>query len=119
MNRILAYTVILLLLLPATVVVYRLQAAHSLPGKLYLPKTGHRKPRILFDHKAHVEKYNTECIDCHHKGTNKPCSACHEKKDKGAVVNLKGAFHQQCHDCHRKTAGPKGCGRCHTNHNGK
>jgi primosomal protein N' len=29
------------------------------------------------------------------------------------VINLKGAFHQQCHDCHRKTAGPRSCEKCH------
>lgn len=78
-----------------------------------LPKTGHRKPEIHFDHLKHIEDYNTECIDCHHKATNKKCSACHLQKDKGAVVNLKDAYHQQCHDCHRKTDGPKACGRCH------
>lgn len=78
-----------------------------------LPKTGHRKPVIYFDHRAHVEDYNAVCIDCHHKGTNQKCSSCHHKKDRGNVINLKGAFHQQCHDCHRQSSGPRACGRCH------
>ena len=78
-----------------------------------IQKTGHRKPPIVFNHKAHVEKYNTECIDCHHKGTYKKCNACHLKRDQKNIINIKGAFHQQCHDCHRKTRGPKACGRCH------
>ncbi len=79
----------------------------------YLPKTGHRKSPIKFDHNKHIENYKTECIDCHHKKSNKKCSSCHSNRDKGEIINLKGAFHQQCHDCHRKTSGPKACGRCH------
>ena len=80
---------------------------------IILPKTGHRKPKIHFNHLYHIEKYNTECIDCHHKLTNKKCSKCHLKRDQGNIVNLKDAYHQQCHDCHRKTSGPKACLRCH------
>jgi hypothetical protein len=78
-----------------------------------LEKTGHRLPQIRFNHKAHVEQYNTECIDCHHMGSMKKCSACHTNKDVGAVINLKAAFHQQCHECHRRTSGPQGCHQCH------
>jgi hypothetical protein len=78
-----------------------------------LEKTGHRLPRIQFNHKAHIEAYNTECIDCHHMGSMKKCSACHRNKDAGAVINLKAAFHQQCHECHRRKGGPQGCERCH------
>ncbi len=82
-----------------------------------LEKTGHRLPLIQFNHKAHVEAYNTECVDCHHLGSMKKCSACHKKKDEGAVINLKAAFHQQCHECHRRTAGPQGCHSCHRERN--
>lgn len=78
-----------------------------------LEKTGHRLPRIRFNHRAHIEKYDTECIDCHHMGSMKKCSACHTNKDVGAVVNLKAAFHQQCHECHRRKSGPQACDRCH------
>ncbi len=78
-----------------------------------LEKTGHRLPQIQFNHKGHVEEYNTECIDCHHLGSMAKCSSCHGKKDEGAVINLKAAFHQQCHECHRSTSGPLGCNSCH------
>ncbi len=78
-----------------------------------LEKTGHRLPQIQFNHKGHVEEYNTECIDCHHMGSMAKCSSCHKKKDEGSVINLKAAFHQQCHECHRHTAGPQGCHSCH------
>ncbi len=82
-----------------------------------LDKTGHRLPQIKFNHKGHVEEYNTECIDCHHMGSMAKCSSCHGKKDEGAVINLKAAFHQQCHECHRRTAGPQGCHSCHKGRN--
>ena len=86
----------------------------SVDDVIELPKTGHRKAAILFNHKAHSEEYDSKCIDCHHKGKNAKCSECHIIRDQGNIINLKGAFHQQCHDCHRKTSGPKACGRCHT-----
>lgn len=85
----------------------------SIDDFIKIQKTGHRKPPILFSHKAHSEDYDTKCIDCHHKGLNQKCSKCHLKNDQGNIINIKGAFHQQCHDCHRKTSGPKGCSRCH------
>ncbi len=88
-------------------------AVKDVADVIVIKKTGHRKPPIKFNHLNHVQKYNTECIDCHHKGKNKKCSFCHTRKDQGNVINLKGAFHQQCHDCHRKTKGPRACGRCH------
>jgi len=78
-----------------------------------LDKTGHRLPQIQFNHRGHVEEYNTECINCHHMGSTGKCSSCHKKKDEGSVVNLKAAFHQQCHECHRRTAGPQDCHSCH------
>ncbi|MDY6934305.1 MAG: cytochrome c3 family protein [Spirochaetota bacterium] len=85
----------------------------SVDDNIILPKTGHRKPQILFNHKAHSEDYEAKCIDCHHKAKNQKCSKCHLHRDKGNIINIKGAFHQQCHDCHRRTSGPKACGRCH------
>lgn len=82
---------------------------------ILLEKTGHRLPRIRFNHKAHIERYDTECIDCHHLGSTQKCSACHKKKDMGNIVNIRGAFHQQCHECHRRTKGPQACMQCHHN----
>jgi hypothetical protein len=94
------------------------QISHKRYTTVKLPKTGHRKPVIAFNHLYHVERYNTECIDCHHKGGNRKCSDCHMRRDQREIINLKGAYHQQCHDCHRKTAGPKACSRCHIREKG-
>jgi hypothetical protein len=86
----------------------------SIEDVIILPKTGHRKPPITFSHRAHSEDYGATCIECHHTGKNIKCSTCHLRRDKGNIINLKGAFHQQCLGCHRKSSGPKGCGRCHS-----
>ncbi|MBP7603803.1 MAG: cytochrome c3 family protein [Spirochaetes bacterium] len=88
-------------------------SARSMEDVITLQKTGHRKPPIVFTHKLHAENYGAKCISCHHTGDNVRCSNCHMRRDRDNVINLKGAYHQQCLDCHRKTAGPKGCGRCH------
>jgi hypothetical protein len=88
-------------------------ALYSIGDDIILPKTGHRKPPILFTHKAHSESYGAKCVDCHHTGKNEKCSVCHMRRDQGNIINLKGAFHQQCLGCHRKSSGPKACGRCH------
>ncbi len=90
----------------------------SMKAIILLDKTGHRLPQIMFNHKAHIEQYNTECIDCHHLGSTKKCSSCHMHRDRGEVINIKGAYHQQCQDCHRRNDGPKGCHRCHREKDG-
>jgi len=86
---------------------------YSVEDTIVLPKTGHRKPPIVFNHRVHAEFYGAKCIDCHHTGKNAKCSSCHLRRDQGAIINLKGAFHQQCQGCHRRTTGPKSCGKCH------
>ncbi|MBN2038716.1 MAG: cytochrome c3 family protein [Spirochaetes bacterium] len=78
-----------------------------------LTKTGHRKPVIVFSHGAHSRDYDNKCVDCHHTGEQVKCSFCHKYRDQGKIINMKGAFHQQCHECHSKKSGPKACGRCH------
>ncbi len=88
-------------------------ALFSVEDVIVLPKTGHRKPPITFSHRAHADDYGATCVECHHTGKNVKCSSCHLRRDKGNIINLKGAFHQQCLGCHRKTSGPKACGRCH------
>jgi hypothetical protein len=89
-------------------------ALYSVDDVIILPKTGHRKPPIVFKHKAHNQDYGAKCIECHHTGKNIKCASCHMRRDQDAIISLKGAFHQQCQGCHRKTSGPKGCGKCHT-----
>lgn len=106
-NRIPVLTVISLFLLTGIV--------YSVEDVIVLPKTGHRKPPITFSHRAHADDYGAKCVECHHTGKNVTCSTCHLRHDRGNIINLKGAFHQQCLGCHRKSAGPKGCGRCHRN----
>ena len=79
-----------------------------------IEKTGNRfAKQISFSHKRHSEEYNIECTECHHNGSLQKCGACHKKKDIGSVMNLKSAFHQQCHECHNRTKGPKNCYGCH------
>lgn len=104
-NRIAVMAVMFIFLLTSIV--------FSIEDVIVLPKTGHRKPPITFSHRAHTDDYGTKCIECHHTGKNVKCSTCHTQHDRGTIFNLKGAFHQQCLGCHRKTSGPKACGRCH------
>jgi hypothetical protein len=80
---------------------------------IVLPKVGHLEPPVTFTHGLHSKNYNLKCIDCHHTGKNIKCSSCHKRQDQLAVINLKGAYHQQCLGCHRKISGPLGCSRCH------
>ena len=88
-------------------------ALYSVEDVIVFPELGHRKPAVIFNHKAHTERYGTRCVDCHHSGKQSKCSMCHLRRDQGSIINLKDAFHQTCHDCHRKTSGPKICTRCH------
>lgn len=97
---------------------YMAGGLYSIEDKVLIEKTGHNKSQILFNHKSHSEEYGAKCSDCHHGQASdtteyKKCRECHKERDQGHIINLKGAFHQQCHDCHRKTSGPKACGRCH------
>lgn len=105
-------TYIVLFAIFATQCVF-MSALFPVEDVLVLPKTGHTKPHIVFSHKLHSEDYGARCIDCHHTGKNIKCHSCHLRRDQGPIINLKGAFHQQCQECHRKTSGPKGCSRCH------
>lgn len=68
---------------------------------------------IIFDHAAHVEKV-AECVECHHKGTaDGKCTNCHKFSSENGVPLRKMAFHDQCKNCHAKTAGPTNCKGCH------
>jgi len=88
-------------------------ALYSVEDIMILPKVGHRQPPVAFTHRAHANHYGLKCVDCHHTGENTKCSQCHLIRDQAAIINLKGAFHQQCLGCHRKLSGPLGCSRCH------
>lgn len=99
--------------LAAAMIIFGTARLYPVPDTITLPRLGHRKPAIVFSHRAHNESYGARCIDCHHTGKNVKCSGCHLNKDRGKVPNLRDAFHQRCHNCHRKTSGPMACGRCH------
>ncbi len=85
----------------------------SVEDIILLPRLGHRKGQIKFNHKSHTQDFGTKCIDCHHSGENKKCSTCHLQKDQGEIMKLRDAYHQQCRSCHKKTSGPVACGKCH------
>ncbi len=77
---------------------------------------------VNFPHKLHAEmsKISGGCIQCHHYNTTdkiEPCSDCHSKDRKTATVtrpDLKGAYHQQCMNCHRKWSHKTECNSCHS-----
>ncbi len=103
------------------ILIFVLTAAHCLIGTalfsvddvITFPRIGHRMPAVIFTHRVHSEQYVTQCVNCHHFGKNSSCSTCHLQRDQGSTINIKGAFHQHCIDCHRKTHGPLACNRCH------
>jgi len=75
---------------------------------------------VEFTHKAHLG-YAGNCAECHHHspaGETPKCSDCHSAAkiadDTSATPGLKGAYHRQCMDCHKKMgSGPMGCTDCH------
>lgn len=77
---------------------------------------------VNFPHKLHAEmsKISGGCIQCHHYNTTdniEPCSDCHNKDREKAVItrpDLRGAYHQQCMNCHRKWSHQTECNSCHT-----
>ncbi len=71
-----------------------------------------------------------DCARCHRKSEAVPvvaCKRCHEarpfsaaalrERNKAAYhldrLGLKGAYHQNCTECHNKMGGPTGCQDCH------
>jgi hypothetical protein len=76
---------------------------------------------VIFPHRLHSEmsKISGGCIQCHHYNTSAKlhkCRYCHEKnrkRDDISKPDLKGAYHQQCMDCHREWSHKIGCNTCH------
>lgn len=76
---------------------------------------------VLFSHKLHAEMSGLAggCSMCHHynpPGRVVPCKDCHETSRKRSDISkpdLKGAYHQQCIDCHRTWGGSVKCASCH------
>lgn len=88
---------------------------------------------VPFSHKAHADMAGMAlgCATCHHHsepGAPPPaCIDCHDPKVEGTdprMPGLKGAYHQQCLNCHREWMDESACTICHlprgsTSKNGK
>ncbi len=74
---------------------------------------------VLFDHKAHFEKYEIGCTDCHHDiedASERPsaCGECHLPQGGEEAPKRAVAFHKQCIGCHEdQEMGPTKCSLCH------
>ncbi len=80
----------------------------------------------VFPHKLHAQmsEMTGGCIACHHYNTLGPilnCKECHSIKRKREDItkpDLKGAYHQQCLNCHRQWSHKTECVSCHEKKNG-
>lgn len=94
---------------------------------------------VPFDHKAHAHMAETQkgCVTCHHQSPDAEaikangdghangksqkeasqhpaCKTCHDvKRNDIRVPGLKGAYHQQCLNCHKEWTGENKCVACH------
>lgn len=70
-------------------------------------------PYVTFSHKAHTERKNVNCADCHQKWE---CVSCHYQGETAPatvqIVTGKGV-HGACRLCH-ETMGKEACVKCHT-----
>ena len=79
---------------------------------------------VIFAHRYHAEmsEMGSGCAECHHNsptGEYPKCQECHavaveslERPNIGQP-GLKGAYHQQCLDCHIAWSNTTGCAFCH------
>lgn len=74
---------------------------------------------VTYDHKLHAGMPDTSCTACHHHSIKSPfpaCISCHPISGTDAetgLINLKGAFHRQCLNCHRELTSDSSCTVCH------
>ena len=77
---------------------------------------------VPFDHRGHAEMAEMArgCVTCHHhtpEGRRYPsCRTCHDVSAAGTDIRkpgLKGAYHQQCLNCHRDWIDETDCAKCH------
>lgn len=95
----------------------------SSPEKLTLDSLCKLYGPVEFNHAMHASMADS-CTQCHHAdseeaGSGTPCRDCHSTFDPAMaeMPGLKGAYHQNCFECHEIKAGsdPTGCsGKCHT-----
>ncbi len=94
------------------------------PGLIKMNKLTGEKDlyhEVLFPHRLHSEMSDTMdgCKTCHHynhPGKIMVCETCHNKERKRedlSRLDLKGASHRICMDCHRELSGKVECADCH------
>ncbi len=95
------------------------QTATQPPQVLVIGDMVDKYEAVKFTHGDHMG-YADNCATCHHHsepGTYHACKQCHQKPfepGKLTMPGLKGAYHRQCMNCHKKMeAGPVGCTDCH------
>jgi hypothetical protein len=91
------------------------------PDVVVIEELEDRYTPVIFSHKLHAQmsEMTGGCLGCHHYNTLGPilsCNECHSKERKREDVrapDLKGAYHQQCLDCHRQWSHQTECVSCH------
>jgi hypothetical protein len=82
---------------------------------------------VPFDHKGHaaMAEMTQGCATCHHRtpiGEQPPaCKTCHDASAAGTDMHkpgLRGAYHQQCLNCHRQWMNERDCDACHPSKDG-
>jgi len=76
---------------------------------------------VIFSHRLHSEMSDMSggCETCHHynpTGKILKCSDCHSENRVGDDIHkpdLKGAYHQQCMNCHKEWSHEIECNSCH------
>lgn len=77
---------------------------------------------VVFSHRLHAEMSDMSggCETCHHYnpvGKILKCESCHSverKRENLDRPDLKGAYHQQCMNCHKSWSHEIECNSCHT-----
>lgn len=78
-------------------------------------------PPVRFSHKTHAEMADMSgsCQMCHHYNPVGPilsCKECHSaerKRSDVSKIDLKGAYHVRCMNCHRSFTNQVECNTCH------
>lgn len=95
---------------------------HEVPDVIILDELERLYLPVPFDHKGHAQMAEMAdgCVVCHHytpAGQQHPaCKTCHDMSTAGTDIykpGLKGAYHQQCLNCHRDWTDEKDCDICH------
>ena len=97
-------------------------AAELGPDIVILDELAHDYLPVPFDHRGHaaMADMGEGCLTCHHHTPEgslpPPCKSCHAADIEGTDIHkpgLKGAYHQQCLNCHRDWTDEKNCEVCH------